>query len=284
MARSGPGWCPFATQVEGVTQFTIGGETKVGFCDHTAGGFFTTLADGGFWNRQGYSVHFGISRKGEVCQIVNIFDTAWAQGLDSRGQPVGPTSPGITWLPFDQMGKRSPNNYLISTEHEDYELVNGVSHSIPGSQWTDAEFDADRRVKAWCIAETQRVKGADLMKFGIDSLASHHMFDPVNRAYCAGAYWRNEYRQRLFAALTFATPVQEDSMANLNADGSQRIVSEGNFIVTYNGNIPVTRLGSTDGKYPGRLSKNFGGTWLWLRTLDEKGNLVAPYFSAVEGD
>lgn len=220
MARSGPGWCPFATQIEGVTTYTVGGETKVGFCDHTAGGFYSTLINPVFWNGAGVSVHFAISRKGEVGQIVNIFDTAFAQGRDSRGESVGPTSPGITWLPFDQMGKRNPNGYLISTEHEDYELVNGVSHSIPGSQWTEAEFDADRRVKAWCIAETQRVKSANLMKFGIDSLASHHMFDPVNRAYCAGAYWRNEYRQRLFAALTFGpapVPVEEEIMTRFNS-------------------------------------------------------------------
>ena len=73
-------------------------------------------------------------------------------------------------------------------------------------------------------------------------------------------------------------------MANLNSDGSQRIVSEGNFITTYNGNVAVQRVGSTDGRFPGRMSKNFGGRFLWFRTLDENGNLVAPYWSEVEGD
>lgn len=79
---------------------------------------------------------------------------------------------------------------------------------------------------------------------------------------------------------------EEGSMANLNEDGSQRIVSEGNFIVTYNGGVPVQRLGSTDGMYPGRMSKNFGGQWLWFRTLDDANppNLVAPYWSDREGD
>lgn len=78
--------------------------------------------------------------------------------------------------------------------------------------------------------------------------------------------------------------VLEDNMANLNGDGSQRIVSEGNFIVTYNGNVAVQRVGSTDGKYPGRMSKNFGGNWLWFRTLNDQGQLVAPYWSDKEGD
>lgn len=235
MARSGPGWCPFATQVEGVTKFTSGGEPKVGFCDHTAGGFYGTLADPGFWNRQGYSVHFGISRNGEVCQVVNIFDTAWAQGLDSRGMAVGPDSPGVSWPPFAAMGKRSPNNYLISTEHEDYESVNGVSRAIPNSEWTEAEFQADLKVKRWCYEETRRVKGTDLMPFGLDSLASHHMFDPVNRAYCAGKFWREQYRVRLHGLLG-VPPVdvlqQEEIMQRHNSISTRLQGATGGVAVT----------------------------------------------------
>lgn len=200
MTRSGKGWCPFATQVEGVTMFTPGGEAKVGFCDHTAGGFYETLARASFWQGQQYSVHFGISREGEICQIVNIFDTAWAQGRDARGLPVGPDSPGVSWPPFATMGKRSPNNYLISTEHEDAETVNGETHYIDGSQWTDAEFQADLKVKRWCVEEMRRY-GVDVMKFGIDSLAGHHMFDPVSRSFCPGRFWRDEYRVRLHGLL-----------------------------------------------------------------------------------
>ena len=37
-------------------------------------------------------------------------------------------------------------------------------------------------------------------------------------------------------------------------------------------------------RFPGRISKLFGATWLWLRTLDANGKLVPPYFSEVEGD
>ena len=81
-------------------------------------------------------------------------------------------------------------------------------------------------------------------------------------------------------------PIEEDEMANLNPDGSQRIVAEGPFIVTYNGGVAVQRIGSTDGMYPGRMSKRFGGDWLWFRTLDDANppSLVAPYWSPVEGD
>lgn len=265
------GICPFARQVYGVTTFSPGNGGRVGFCDHAAGGFFGTMLSSAFWNGAGTSVHFAISRDGEVAQLVNVFDTAFAQGR---------LGPSVTWPPYAAMGSSNPNGYLISTEHEDWTLVNGKATAVPGSQWTAAEYAADLKVKRWCIDEVKRVTGENLMRFGLDSLAGHFMFDGVNRRDCPGLYWTQDYRQRLFNDLTQG----EDDMANLNADGSQRIVSEGTFIVTYNNNIPVTRLGSTDGKFPGRMSKNFGGTWLWFRTLNDQGQLVAPYWSPTEGD
>ncbi len=133
MTRSGRGWAPFAEQVEGVTTYSSEPLHAVGFCDHTAQGFYSTLKSAAFWNNAGVSTHFGVARDGRVCQMVNLFETAWAQGRDSRGQPVGPTSPGVTWPPFAEMGKRNPNTYLISIEHEDAETVNGRTVFIPGS-------------------------------------------------------------------------------------------------------------------------------------------------------
>jgi hypothetical protein len=187
------GICPFAEQIAGVRPYTPGNYGRVGFCDHTAGGFYSTLRSASFWNGAGLSVHFGISRKGEICQLVNIFDTAYAQGR---------LGPEVTWPPYRQMGMANPNLYLISTEHEDAEIVDGRTRFIPGSQWTEAQYEADLRLKRWCIDEVRRVTGEDLMRFGIDSLAGHHMFDGVNRAECPGRYWRDEYRARLFHDLT----------------------------------------------------------------------------------
>lgn len=267
------GVCPFAEQVNGVTTFQSGYVDRVGFCDHTASGFYGTLRNPGYWNGAGVSVHFGISRKGEVCQITNIFDTAWAQGA------LGPTQ---SWPPFAAMGKRNPNGYLISTEHEDAETIGGKTVFVPGSQWTPEQYAADLKVKRWCIDEVRRVANLDLLRFGVDSLAGHHMFDSVNRAECPGKFWRDVYHAQLYADLV--QPQEANSMANLNPDGSQKIVSDGNFVVLYNGGVPVRRWGSTDGQYPGRESKLFGNTYLWFRTLDPNGQLVAPYWSPDEGD
>lgn len=268
------GLCPFAEYIPGVmTQGPIMAD-HVGFCDHAAGGFMSTMRRAEFWNGQGVSAHFAVGRDGAIIQLVNIFDQAWAQGR------LGPT---VTWPPFNEMGRRNPNQYLISVEHEDWFIDNtGKARAVPGSEWTPLQYQSDLRLKNWCAIEVERETGRDMFRFGLDSLAGHHMFDGVNRANCPGTYWRNEYRQRLDNDLN----PQEGDMSNLNGDGSQRIVSNGPFIEVWNGAVPVIRYGSSDGQYPGRISKNFGGQWLWLRGLDDNNppNLVPLQWSAVEGD
>lgn len=186
------GICPFAIQLDGVEDYTEGEVDRVGFCDHAAGGFWTTLDNAAFWNTQGVSVHFGIARDGRICQITNLFDSPWAEGR---------LGPHVTWPQYPTMNYRNPNGYLVSTEHEDYEIVNGIARAVVGSQWTAQEYQSDLQVKQWCIEEVKRVLGKDLLVFGIDSLTGHHMFDSVNRAECPGLYWRNEYRQRLYRDL-----------------------------------------------------------------------------------
>jgi hypothetical protein len=175
------GICPFATFISGVTAFAPGYADRVGFCDHTAAGYMRTLKDPDFWNRAGVSAHFAISKTGEIVQLVNIFDTAWTQGR---------LGPRVTWLPFDTMGRENPNGYLISTEHEDETDLN--------MRWPEAMYEADLRVKRWCIEECWS-RGMDVMRFGIDSLAGHFMFDGVDRPNCPGSGWP---RERLFADLT----------------------------------------------------------------------------------
>lgn len=265
MTRSGNGWCPFAEQIEGVTTFVEGGAFRVGFCDHTANGFYGTLTNPNFWNDSGDSVHFAIARDGRIAQIINIFDTAWAQGRDAAGNSVGPNSPGVTWPPFEQMGKKNPNSYLISTEHEDAIIVNGHTTFVPGSQWTDAQYAADVKVKQWCIEEVKRVQAVNLLRFGIDSLAGHHMFDPTNRRECPGRYWRIEYQSKLYKDL------QGDSM---------KWVSKGKQLVaTTDEGLEVVAIGDFAGNFPGRIAKLFGNKWFWLRNDNGRA-----YWSEEEGD
>ena len=175
------GICPFATLVPGVTTFSPGYVDRAGFCDHTAAGYMGTLRDAGFWNGAGVSAHFAIAKTGEIVQLVNIFDTAFAQGR---------LGPRVAWPPFEVMGRGNPNGYLISTEHEDEGELN--------MRWPEAMYEADLRVKRWCVAECE-ARGLDVLRFGIESLAGHFMFDGVDRANCPGSGWP---RRRLFAGLT----------------------------------------------------------------------------------
>lgn len=188
------GICPFA-QVKLVdANYATGYIDRVGFCDHAAGGFYTTLTDPNFWKGAGVLVHFAIGRKAnQITQLCNIFNSPFAQGR------LGPT---VSWPYYDNPNKpyrrANPNYLLISTEHEDWELVNGVARAIPGSQWTPEQYESSLRVKEWCIEEVRRVKGLDLMQYEIDSLTGHYMFDSVNRANCPGLYWARDYRQNLY--------------------------------------------------------------------------------------
>lgn len=269
------GICPFAQWVGGVRTQNSGGQLRVGFCDHTAGGFYTTMLNPDFWNPRETSVHFAISREGKVAQFVNIFDTAWAQGRDARGLEVSRSSPGVTWTPFATQGWQNPNLYLISTEHEDYVRVNGVSRAVPGSQWTEEQYAADLKVKRWCREEIKRVQGGyDIMGYGIDALASHYMFDPVNRVYCAGSYWQNEYRARLFNDL-----MGDPTLLMVPGFSGEKMV--GNFLVKYVNGLPVYRTGSTDGTAQGRVSRRRGDKWYWDRTNPANGTF---YQSPEEGD
>jgi len=237
MSRTGPGWCPFAFQVEELlsSAYDDGITDKVGFVDHTAGGFYRTLKDVGFWNGQGYSVNFGIGLEGQICQIVNIFEIAYGQGRDCNRNPVGPTSPGVTWPGFADMGRHNPNGYMISTEHEDAETINGQTKFRPGSSWSEDMYQADLKVKRWCIEEHKLHTGKALMQFGKDSLAGHNMFDPCSRAECPGRFWRNEYRDRLYADLVGAEDVYivKDQQApffnELKFNGPQRINAYADF-------------------------------------------------------
>ena len=217
------GVCPFALDLtqQGIPHGT-GSAWRVGFCDHTAAGYYSTLIDPDFWIRGGISVHFAISLTGEVAQLVNIFDRAWAQGADADGGSVGWGSPGVTWPPFPAMHYGNPNEYLISTEHEDAVNIDGTT-CWTGGVWTPEMYKADIAVKRWCVEELARA-GYDVMCFDLDSLAGHYMFDPVNRASCPGTYWSHDYRYRLWHDLSEQTTRRKDMAIIALPNGSFYLV------------------------------------------------------------
>jgi len=226
------GICPFTEFIPGVNSHGGAIATCVGFCDHTAGGYLSTMRNPNFWNNAQTSVHFAIGRNGQGIQLVNIFQQSWGQGRDRNSNSISSSSPGISWSKWPDMNRQNPNIYLISTEHEDVESRNGQTVFIPGSQWTNVEYQMDLRIKHWCREEYRRVKNQEILSFGIDSLTGHHMFDPTNRAECPGRFWRNEYRTKLYNDL------MGDEMFNVLAHG--KLLGE---IPTTDGFFDLTRFG-----------------------------------------
>ncbi len=262
MARSGLGWCPFAEQVEGVNTFVPEHLANVGFCDHTAGGYYSTLKSAAFWNGAGVSTHFGIARDGRICQMVNIFHTAFAQGR------LGPV---VIWPYYDEMQQQNPNLYLISTEHEDCETVGGKTVYVPGSQWTEAQYQADLKLKRWCVEECRKKgDGNDPLKYGTWSLTGHYMFDSINRAECPGRYWRDEYRARLFNDLVGENPMPAERVWLYGNEQAGCEVRGKQLFYWHNG-IEVDAVGDYEGKLPGahyhHAGQNPDGSDNWVEVL-----------------
>lgn len=254
------GICDFATQIAGIEQRTYGFQARVGFCDHIADGWYSTMTNEKFWESVGTSAHFAISRKGEIAQLVNIFDTAFAEGL---------LGPKVIWAPYVEMTSlfrsHNPNQWLISIEHEGF----------TGDVWTPAMLAADIKLKRWCIEECAR-NNQDVLRYGLESLTGHFMFDGVNRAGCPGAHWP---REEIWRNLTMK-------------NGTYK---ENGFLYLYHDDVPIRRWGSTEHQpgfadytpslYPGREAWDFGGTWWWVRHFNDDGSFnYDGYLSLNEGD
>lgn len=65
-------------------------------------------------------------------------------------------------------------------------------------------------------------------------------------------------------------------------DGWQK---KGKQQILVNEGVEVLKIGDEAGQFPGRIAKNFGGEWFWLRrgTVDQNGEYDV-YFSPKEGD
>lgn len=64
-----------------------------------------------------------------------------------------------------------------------------------------------------------------------------------------------------------------NELAQINADGSCRIVEENGCMVFYVQNVPVFRIGGTT---PGQLAKNFGGNFYYMRGLTDDASAWNP--------
>jgi hypothetical protein len=122
----------------------------------------------------GVSAHFMVSKTGAITQMVNIFDTAYANGLswntlrnswiDPDGNAVKPPWIGLK-VPIN------PNFTTVSIEHEGF----------TGEPWTAAMYDADRRILQYIASQTP------LSYIPHDTLIGHNEISPLSRAQCPGS-------------------------------------------------------------------------------------------------
>lgn len=133
----------------------------------TAGGSSAQEVAGWFQtNNPPTSTHFIIGRDGAVVQCVNTSNSAWGNGVESRGHASW-WNPGI-----------NPNLQTISIEHVKSDPSNNQS-------LTKAQQDASFKLVAYLCAKHNIPARAASASGGI---TGHFSIDPVNRSFCPGTY------------------------------------------------------------------------------------------------
>ena len=179
------------------------------FVDHLMAGFKRTMDNPVWLNDSGISSHFAIGFDGSISQYVNIFDASYANGVTGT---IGDTRVGIerfdrrnrhlaacegeqgaNWVFRQLSGVPYWNLCLTIDAGATVSLLNCRSITIEhegtdsGKAWTDAMFEADVKVKRWCLDELAR-NGVRL-ELDEDLLVGHFQIDPVNRVNCPGSAW-----------------------------------------------------------------------------------------------
>lgn len=138
------------------------------------------------------------------------------------------------------------NNFTIGVEHE----------GVGGQPFNDLQLATDKKL----IAELSAYGGWSPKR-------------PTSKTDLTATLWEHNEVTRLKGGTGSTCPngrIPWDKILTkgygpmwLNADGSDRIESEGKYIIIYQDNVPVFRIG---GDTPGQLSKLFGDKYYYMRT------------------
>lgn len=171
------GYYPAARQIGGFaanTHYTPGHKGRAAVCLHICEGPYQGSIN--YLRGKGLSAHFVISEGGEVAQLVNVLDSAWANGLSyqagawvsPRGKRVEPTWARIT-------RGENPNLSTISIEHAGY-------HNKPRPR---IQIQATINLLRWLGSQFP-----SLLPFvpGV-SLIGHRNLDTIDRANCPGPFF-----------------------------------------------------------------------------------------------
>ncbi len=121
------------------------------------------------------SAHFVVSRKGEITQLVDIRDTAWANGTSY--------TPSITEKSTSTVVKyrnTNANFYTVSIEHE------GVYSSTQGALTKEQEEATVFLIKH-IDSEIKKIYGENYgLKFDREHIIGHYQISPASKPHCPG--------------------------------------------------------------------------------------------------
>ena len=160
-------WYPAAQRIPlpwfGYPAGEHGGNHVMAVVHHIAAGWWSTLINRDFWQSRnggaGGSVHFAVSRTGEVVQFVDTADAAYGNGI-----VLSPSWPPVS------LG--NPNERTVSIEHE----------GLTGLPWPEMQYQASLRLTRWILNTHE-------LAVGPDTLIGHYRIDSINRANCPGSAW-----------------------------------------------------------------------------------------------
>lgn len=140
--------------------------------DHISQGTISSLIN---WftspNNKVSSAHYGVSRKGDIYQFVDIKKNAWGNGIKLKN---------IKNSTSDLVKSKyvNPNWYSISIEHE------GVYEQTKG-KLTEEQKEATIWLHKHIQQEVKRIYGHEI-KLDREHILGHYEIDPVRKPFCPG--------------------------------------------------------------------------------------------------
>lgn len=126
--------------------------------------------------KSGASAHFVISRKGEITQLVDIREAAWANGTST--DPNKNNYYGKSSLKLVRDRKTNANYYTISIEHEGF-YKNGYGALTP------KQLEASIWLHKHIIEEVKKIYGIEI-PLDRNHIVGHYQIDPIRKPNCPG--------------------------------------------------------------------------------------------------
>lgn len=126
--------------------------------------------------KSGASAHFVISRKGEITQLVDIREAAWANGTST--DPNKNNYYGKSSLKLVRDRKTNANYYTISIEHEGF-YKDGYGALTP------EQLEATIWLHKYIIDEVKKIYGIDI-PIDREHIVGHYQIDPIRKPNCPG--------------------------------------------------------------------------------------------------